>query len=603
MASRSEAHEMKDQLLVYASSLSAIDFTAIALASLHSSTRNANLLAMIKKEARISPSRRNRRFESRFALPLAHFGNAPDGTVRQLFLPIDCVTTATLRQAIEESGESYADIVSLEGGKRLRRVVLERTSVLAERACSLHGTDASAVAGSSLAILSGIYELLGLRRIDVRLYEDEFPSNMRLPDLGSSLSVLASEIHNSGPLEGAFAKGGAIEIRHREGPKAVAQLRDFKIDGEYLSIHGDGCKIVWDGRGVHFEFPTSLAHASEEDLTWTAKGPLDVIRVLSCGKLAHIPWYYDVIEEGQCAVEFISPITTVSECRSGFCKSNPFRLSPSGFTLSDYDSNITRAYLDGILSKPWWSKRYPGRFLSRERVLSEYPTQREMGSKSRAGLKKYIDRIRQDVIERQPENTRRSLKAIFETGGERGELYFDEDFVRFFDVFSYLSSCCSTQSNVFLDAEVRSILDSMGLLTENGFVCAAIVEKFADLLGNFCSWAAANGASLQYVVSISPEVSRILSQLWSIGIISFASEKSGEKTKGIVSALQRLSSFALMLAAVAWDHLVLLANSVLNANVLAVFLLEGPEGFRQSADKIFQARGEKDLLTGSPKLI
>ena len=587
-------------LVVYASSPSAIDFTALALGSVHPALKHRPRLALIKSEVTIAHEQRKRSFESRFGLPVAHVERDPDRTFRQRFLPIDRIDLKRLRAAVLEMGASYSELVNIGGGRKLADQVMVNTVGLARAVADEFRVAEPSLVRGSTSVIRGAFRLLNIPA-EVEIYESLFPRNMAIEDINEVMVLLSEQVRVLELRSGVFVKGGSLDIVNVNEELTIDRLRQVTIDEGSLILEGSGgCRLTWNP----LNGPTIYRHSQpvkDDAVAVVLRGPLDLLKVLSRAQLGHLPWYCEVRAPGTLGIEVISPATVVSRVRSGFHTDAAFRLQPSGYTLFDYTGEIVEAFIKGALGPHWTNLQSLSKSRFLNQFIDRYVSQSQTGAKSRSGMGEYFGWIRQRCLQERPRGTLENLREISEKPVD--DIFAAPwTFVAWFDVLDYLAGCLNSQSSRKIDASIAQGLDKEDLLAGNDHLAAGkLSERFCTTMLRYESNLAKAGFGTDTVSPIIEEAIKLTRriQLESTGVGAGYSEINS----AIGHYIQRLARLASELLIASGDLAVLWLNTILAANIFSVCILVGADGCIQAFEGLLKKRSGHDFATADPIVV
>ena len=570
--------------------------------------KNNKLYALIRSDTKISKSGTNRTFESRFSLPLAQLALSPDGTHQQRFIPIENLSLEKLIESIELMGETYSELVCLGGNKNLAEKVKTNTKFLSNSVKNVYNIKEPLKTRGTLAVIRSIYNNLKLSNIMVESYEKLFPPVIKKDNFSKYLLTLVDQAKLLNVRKGLFHKGGKIEVYDNDNNK-LDEIKSFELLNNTLFLFGNKLKFECDHKKNVLSIIEGENSHINQNLKFNFKGPIDILRLFQHGILGHIPWYYDIIEDINGSLELISPLTVISSKRSGFDNHQPFKLNPTGFTLFDYDDRIVKAFINGIFNKPWANYNIDINVGNYQKLIDAYPFQRELGSKSRNGLRKYFQHIKKYLKNNRPNCTLESMRLIFEPE------YSDEPrkiknissifdlLIAYYDIFSYIADSCTPESTIFMDQKFILELKKIKILDNQLLNCLSLTSNFWIIIKMYVELFTDNGFPLDHVSIVNEELIILKTKLYQNMLLSINKDQINYKNRDTIYILRKLARISLDLAYYFTDYIFLMFNTILKANIISLYILLGEKNFRPCVVDIIKKRKNVKYLRAHPLFI
>ncbi len=592
----------RGNIFVYASSPSVVDFTSLAFVSLINKFKNNKLYALIKSDVKISKSGKNRKFESRFSLPLAQLGLSPDGTHRQRFIPIENLSLKKLIKSIELMGETYSELVYLGGNRDLAEKVKINTRSLSNSVKNVYNIKEPLKTRGTLAVLRSIYSNLKLSNIIVESYEKLFPLFIKKDNFSKYLLVLVDQAKLLNVKKGLFHKGGIIEVYDNDNKK-LDEIKSFELLNTTLFLFGNKLKFECDHKKNVLSIIEGENTHINKNFKFNFKGPIDILRLLQYGILGHVPWYYDIIEDINGSLELISPLTVISSKRSGFNNHQPFKLNPTGFTLFDYDDKVIKAFINGIFNKPWSNYNIDINLKNYQKLIDTYPSQRELGSKSRSGLRKYFQHIKKYLNNNRPNCALESIRLISKSQKIKNISSIFDLLIAYYDIFDYIADSCMPESTIFMDEKFILELKKLKILDNQLLNSFSLANNFCKIIKMYVEFFNDNGFPLDHFSIIYEELTLLKTKLYQNMLLSINKDKINYKNRDAIYTLRKLGGISLSLAYSFADYIFLMCNTILKANIISLYILLGEKNFLPCILDIIKKRKKVKHLRAHPLFI
>lgn len=261
-----------------------------------------------------------REFISRLALPTLKWDVDPQGQLRQVHIPIEKNNKGDFIKSVKKALNSYFDAELLKNRENHFYVLQEKL----EKRLFKSGDNGVECYKELIKLM---IELISGKTIDIVNFGDIREAGDK-EKARSFLLKMRDYILELPPGNYQFLKGGKIEAL--DGNKWIT-LNAFNNKNDIELYGGDG-KIysfnqIYGSEGIRF------------------RGPLESVFLCQYGILLDLPWYLEAnmavdAWEKSIGEEYISPISVSSVTRvSKKIRGKGMRLSPSGYSLVEYDSD------------------------------------------------------------------------------------------------------------------------------------------------------------------------------------------------------------------------------------------------------------------------
>ena len=373
--------------IVECSSVYAIDYTAVLYSMISDKWSNYEIYLNDIAETKSN----HRRYISRLAIPTFNWEIAPDGSLRQIHVPIEELNLNEFLRNVRLAIASYGFLDDKELQNRMRLIGVIEDNIKADR-------DSDSI-DYYIVLIEQLIELFTDKRICVHKFSKmRNYGNIKLSK--ELLQIIHKEILTLKDGKYKFSKGGTIEILHGHNCNKIKNITK-NIGVSYFDEEKNEYNIedLINGNIIRF------------------RGPLESMFLCCLGTLIDLPWYLDANlsseeHEGSLGIEFISPVSVDSKNRtSTFMGGNGQRLRPSGYSLIEYKSeNLIKSLKhlypfddNNISFSDLWDW---------ENLLNNYPISHQKIAKSQSKVHQYCEKLI---------NTR--YKNI-ESGGERMKINY-----------------------------------------------------------------------------------------------------------------------------------------------------------------------------------
>ncbi len=590
---------MKAPLVVAASSITAIDFTAIVIASYCLSFQESEFVCYLKGTVNLA-STENRRYESRLALPTLDIAQSPGG-LRQVFIPIDKIDPQEFESLLKLMTNSYARVFESRNDIEAANSVRSRGENLRLNYLSEYpyGSGVKGITSLRSILKKILNELLDNPRVSIPDFDPSALHRIESAYIKYVITILARDFLASKKQNAQLAKGGSLDVINNTLTKEgtiIDRIRNFERTSDGAVFFGEKMKIniLFSNQNLT-EFVSVNPLFNGEVVT---RGPIELLGLSQLGRLAHIPWYCDVNDTVDEALEFISPMTTSGEKRTSANKNNMFRLLPQGYSLLDFDHIAVHRFIAAILRVSTCTYKD---YSDWQEIALNLPATPEKGAKDLLGARNYCQEKLSSTRAQRHKSLNDSKEFLSKT--KQSEVTLLNICSITLAAWNIVDYYCNTsnlnksqigidESSLLIDFKVN-ILDAISAIQ---FAIAAI-NCCLDTLSHLGlrDFQVLGRSAKEY----TNELEKILSFLKSSNIASLETNQAFDdvcNSKIIAQARTKLKGLYYCLVSIA----VFLMNSILKANIITLYMIMQKSEVKNSINQLLKLRNGKEYKSGCP---
>lgn len=420
-----------------------------------------------------------------------------------------------------------------------------------------------------------------------------------------ALQALAYEIlHDLGERKFVFSKGGYIRATRKNDRSFQLRFNNGKVIGNRIIFwdlqHNASLELV-----INSDEPQPIvSHCGIQftDILIDLSGPLTVIFQGQFGTNMDVPWYCEKVSPciqpwSVCTgVEPISPISACAQERvSVWAGGQGVRVTPSGYSLLDFDSSNVRAYIASVTGLV--SANHSD-FDDWRHLINNYPLMKQKALKHQGGVKEYCQLRLSDI--------RNQIKAESVEPIKRLEASLDiphlgAKMLSCMAILKYMADCLATSKVQWTEPQVR-VLEQLGFMRHGDPVLGSTSALVTNLIENSSRWR--NMLAKPQSVLTGLDTDDPIQMVQYIAEQRFTSEYEIIPRENQTSSIHLRKSFRMLQDEVTLYYKIVLAlsASILKANIWTNWVLLGGEEYNDLCQDILSKRDDSKILHLSMQL-